>query len=83
VPYRPGRHRVLSAAYCQGGYACHSTRSVPVNQVRAQLESAKWELSQTTVTAPADGYAINVQLRPGSFTVAFPITPAITLVEEA
>ena len=54
----------------------------PVAQVRAQLENARWELSQTTVYAPASGYAINVQLRPGSFTAAFPITPAITFVEE-
>jgi multidrug resistance efflux pump len=54
----------------------------PVAQVRAQLENARWELSQTTVTAPADGYAINVQLRPGSFTTAFPITPAMTFVEQ-
>ncbi|MDH5287207.1 MAG: HlyD family secretion protein [Betaproteobacteria bacterium] len=53
----------------------------PVAQVRAQLENARWELSQTTVYAPADGYATNVQLRPGSFTTAFPITPAITFVE--
>ena len=54
----------------------------PVAQIRAQLENAKWELSQTTVFAPTTGYAINVQLRPGSFTTAFPITPAMTFVEE-
>ena len=54
----------------------------PVAQVRAQLENAKWELSQTTVLAPTDGYAINVQLRPGAFTTAFPITPAMTFVEQ-
>ena len=53
----------------------------PVAQIRAQLENARWQLAQTTVLAPADGYAINVQLRPGSFTAAFPITPAITFVE--
>jgi multidrug resistance efflux pump len=53
----------------------------PVAQIRAQLENARWELSQTTVVAPADGYAINLQLRPGSFTAAFPITPALTFVE--
>ena len=52
-----------------------------VAQVRAQLENAKWELTQTTVLAPADGYAINVQLRPGAMTAAFPITPAMTFVE--
>ncbi len=59
------------------------TEYAPVAQVRAELENARWELSQTTVYAPADGYAINVQLRPGSFTTAFPITPAMTFVEEA
>jgi multidrug resistance efflux pump len=53
-----------------------------VAQVRAQLESAKWDLSQTTVTAPANGYAINVQLRPGSMTAAFPALPVITFVED-
>lgn len=59
------------------------TEYAPVAQVRAQLENARWELSQTTVLAPASGYAINVQLRPGSFTAAFPITPAMTFVEDA
>jgi multidrug resistance efflux pump len=54
----------------------------PVANIRAQLANAKWELEQTTVTAPADGYATNVQLRVGSFTTAFPITPAMTFVEE-
>ncbi len=53
----------------------------PVAQVQAQLDNARWQLSQTTVVAPSDGYAINVQLRTGSFTSAFPITPAMTFVE--
>ena len=53
-----------------------------VAQVRAQLESAKWDLSQTTVSAPANGYAINVQLRPGSMTAAFPALPVLTFVED-
>lgn len=55
----------------------------PVAQVRAQLENARWRLEQTVVRAPSDGYAINVQLRPGSFTAAFPITPALTFVENS
>jgi len=54
----------------------------PVANIRAQLANAKWELEQTTVVAPADGYPTNVQLRPGSFTTAFPVTPAMTFVEE-
>ena len=52
-----------------------------VAQVRAQLENARWELEQTTVLAPADGYAINVQIRPGAMTVAVPLSPVITFVE--
>jgi multidrug resistance efflux pump len=54
----------------------------PVANIRAQLANAKWELEQTTVRAPADGYPTNVQLRPGAFTTAFPITPAMTFVEQ-
>jgi multidrug resistance efflux pump len=53
-----------------------------VAQVRAQLESAKWDLSQTIAYAPANGYAINVQLRPGSMTAAFPALPVMTFVED-
>jgi multidrug resistance efflux pump len=53
-----------------------------VDQSRADLDNVQWNLDQTTVYAPADGYAINVQLRPGSFTVAMPLAPAMSFVEE-
>ena len=53
-----------------------------IAQVRAQLESAKWDLSQTTVVAPANGTPINLQLRPGSMTAAFPALPVLTFVED-
>ena len=52
-----------------------------VAQVRAQLAQAQWELDQTTLYAPADGYAINVTLRPGTMTAAFPSTPVMNFVE--
>ena len=65
----------------QGGKV--GTDYAQVAQVKAQLDNARWQLEQTTVLAPADGYAINVQLRPGSFTAAFPIAPAMTFVENA
>ena len=48
---------------------------------RVQLEQAKWELSQTVVLAPADGYAINLQVRVGSFAAALPLRPVMTFVE--
>ncbi len=52
-----------------------------VAQIRAQLESAKWDLSQTTVLAPADGMAINLQLRPGSVASPLLMNPAMSFVE--
>jgi multidrug resistance efflux pump len=54
-----------------------------VAQIKAQLENAKWELSQTTVVAPSDGQAVNLQLRVGSMTAAFPVTPVMSYVENA
>lgn len=52
-----------------------------VAQIRAQLESAKWDLDQTTTRSPCDCYVINLQLRPGGFVAALPIAPVMTLVE--
>ncbi|UNK50057.1 hypothetical protein MNR01_03180 [Lysobacter sp. S4-A87] len=48
---------------------------------RARLEQARWELSQTIVYAPADGYAINLQVRAGSYAAALPFRPVMTFVE--
>jgi multidrug resistance efflux pump len=53
-----------------------------VAQVRAQLAKAKWDLDQTTVTAPSDGVAINVMLRPGALAGILPISPGLTYVED-
>ena len=53
-----------------------------VAQIRAELASARWDLQQTTTYAPAAGYVINLQLRPGSVVVPFPIAPAMSFVEE-
>jgi len=52
-----------------------------VATTRAQLELAKWELTQTVIYAPADGYAINLQVREGSYAAAFPLRPVMTFVE--
>ncbi len=49
---------------------------------RADVANAQWNLDQTAMYAPADGYAINVQLRPGSFVVPLPLAPAMSFVEE-
>ena len=52
-----------------------------VAQIRAQLESAKWDLDQTTTRSPCDCYVINLALRPGGFVAALPVAPVMTLVE--
>jgi multidrug resistance efflux pump len=53
-----------------------------VAQIKAQLESARWDLSQTTMLAPADGTVVNVQLRPGGFVTAFPVLAPLSIVED-
>jgi len=59
-----------------------ATAKAQVDQSRADLANAQWNLDQTAVFAPTSGYAINVQLRPGSFVTAFPVAPAMSFVEE-
>ena len=59
-----------------------ATAKAQVDISRADLGNAQWNLDQTAVFAPTNGYAINVQLRPGSYVVAVPLAPAMTFVEE-
>jgi multidrug resistance efflux pump len=57
-----------------------------VAQVQAQLENAEWELSQTTIRAPADGYVTVVALSVGDralqarSAMSFIVENEITLV---
>ena len=53
-----------------------------VARIKADLAKSRWELSQTTTYAPTSGYVINLQLRPGSVVVPFPVAPAMSFVEE-
>ena len=59
-----------------------ATAKAQVDLSRAELGNAQWNLDQTAVYAPSNGYAINVQLRPGSFVASIPLTPAMSFVEE-
>jgi multidrug resistance efflux pump len=71
-----GREQVVQrlGAKANGEYA-------QIAQIRAQLESAEWDLDQTTTRSPCDCYVINLQLRPGGFVAALPVAPVMTLVE--
>jgi multidrug resistance efflux pump len=53
-----------------------------VAQIRAQLEDARWRLTETTFYAPADGHVINLQLRPGSTVSQLPMQPVMSFVEQ-
>ena len=66
-----------------GARAQLATAKAQVDLTRADLANAQWNLDQTSVYAPTSGYAINVQLRPGSYVTAFPVAPAMSFVEES
>jgi len=52
-----------------------------VETTRAQLANARWNLSQTTVRAPANGTMVNVMLRPGFFVAGMPFNEVMTFVD--
>ena len=51
-------------------------------RAEAQLADAKWELSQTTYYAPANGVVVALTLRPGAMAVPLPMTPAMNFIED-
>jgi multidrug resistance efflux pump len=51
-----------------------------LKQILAQLSTARWELSETAIRAPADGYVTQVMLRPGQMAVPFPVAPVMIFV---
>jgi RND family efflux transporter MFP subunit len=52
-----------------------------VKQLTAELEGAEWNLNETTVRAPTDGYVTYLALRPGQRVVTLPFQPAMTFVD--
>ncbi len=48
--------------------------------LNAQLHNARWQLGQTEVRAPNDGYVVNMQVRPGYRVTTVPLNPAMTFV---
>ena len=75
-------YRARAAGLRQRLGARSEDEQADVAQVRAQLRDAEWKLSETTAYAPADGYVINLQLRPGSTVSQLPVMPVMTFVEQ-
>ncbi len=47
---------------------------------KAQLDNARWQLDETVVKAPHDGYVVNLQLRPGNFVTSVPMASSMAFV---
>lgn len=48
--------------------------------LNAQLDNARWQLEQTEVRAPHDGYVVNLQVRPGVRVTTLPMTAPMAFV---
>ncbi|MGC1466512.1 MAG: HlyD family secretion protein [Pseudolabrys sp.] len=53
-----------------------------VARLRAELKNAEYELAETTVRAPADGYVSQVFLRPGMMAVPFVARPVMVFIHK-
>jgi len=51
-----------------------------VARVQAELEQAQFNLEQTVVEAPTDGFVTQLALRPGMMAVPLPLAPVMTFV---
>lgn len=56
-------------------------RQASVDQLKAQLEGARWNLDKATVRAPADGYVTNVALRKGARVASLPLSPVMAFID--
>lgn len=56
-------------------------RQATVDQLRAQIVGAQWNLDKTVVRAPADGYVTNLALRKGARVAPLPLSPAMAFID--
>jgi RND family efflux transporter MFP subunit len=56
-------------------------RQAEVDQLKAQVEGAKYNLEQTVVHAPADGYVTNLALRKGARVANLPLSPVMAFID--
>jgi RND family efflux transporter MFP subunit len=52
-----------------------------VSQLRAELAAAEWNLEETVVRAPSDGFVTYLALRPGQRVTNLPLAPVITFID--
>lgn len=56
-------------------------REATVEQLKAQVEGAQWNLDKTVVRAPADGYVTNLALRKGARVANLPLSPVMAFID--
>jgi RND family efflux transporter MFP subunit len=56
-------------------------RQASVDQLKAQLAGAQWNLDKTVVRAPADGYVTNLALRKGARVGNLPLAPVMAFID--
>jgi RND family efflux transporter MFP subunit len=56
-------------------------REATVEQLKAQIEGARWNLDKTVVRAPADGYVTNLALRKGARVANLPLSPVMAFID--
>jgi multidrug resistance efflux pump len=54
--------------------------SASIASLNAQLGKAQWQLDETVVRAPFDGFVFNLQLRPGNYVTSMPIASPMSFV---
>jgi multidrug resistance efflux pump len=56
-------------------------RQASVEQLKAQIVGARWNLDKTVVRAPADGYVTNLALRKGARVANLPLSPVMAFID--
>lgn len=60
----------------------HDIAATRFEQLKADQANAVYDLEQTTVRAPTDGYVTQVILRPGMFSAAIPLRPVMIFIHK-
>ncbi len=70
---------VISAEDMDAARLSANAAAATAKAAQASLDQARWNLQQTTITAPTDGWISNLTLRPGNYATAG--TPLFALVD--
>lgn len=77
---RGGRGR--SPARQAGTGSEYQGQNTQVAEIAAMLEKARFNLEETSMRAPSDGYVTQLTLRPGMMVVPMPLRPVMTFVHQ-